>query len=39
MYMVLDREKPAIGSIRALNLAVVRLTTVQLTNCSFRAVA
>jgi hypothetical protein len=39
MYVVLDREEPGIGSIRGLNLAAVRPTTVQLTNCSFRVVA
>jgi hypothetical protein len=31
MYMVLDKEKPGIGSIRGLSLATVRPTTVQLT--------
>jgi hypothetical protein len=34
MYVVLDKEKPGIGSIRELNMAAVRTTTVQLTNCS-----
>jgi hypothetical protein len=38
MYVVLDKEKSAIGSIRGLNLATVRPTTVQLTNYSFRVV-
>jgi hypothetical protein len=38
MYVVLDKEKPDIGSIRGLNLAAVRPTTVHLTNCSFRVV-
>jgi hypothetical protein len=36
MYVVLDKEKPGAGSITGLNLAAVRPTTVQLTNCSFR---
>jgi hypothetical protein len=31
---VLDKEKPGIGSIRGLNLAVVRPSTVQLTAVS-----
>jgi hypothetical protein len=35
MYGVLDKEKPRIGSIRGLNLAAVRPTTDELTNCSF----
>jgi hypothetical protein len=39
MYMVLDKKKPGIGSIRGLYLAAVRPTTVQLTNYSFRVVA
>jgi hypothetical protein len=39
MYMVLDKEKPGIGIIRGLNLAPVRPTTVQLTDCNFRVVA
>jgi hypothetical protein len=34
----LDTEKPGIGSIRGLNLEVVRPTAIQLTNCSFRVV-
>jgi hypothetical protein len=34
MYMVMDKEKPGIGSKRGLNLAVVRPTTVQLTAVS-----
>ena len=34
--VVLDKEKPCIGSMRGLNLAAGRPTTVQLTNCSFR---
>jgi hypothetical protein len=38
MYVILDKEKPGIGNIRGLNLAAVRPTTVQLTNCSFRVV-
>jgi hypothetical protein len=38
MYVVLDKQNPDIGSIRGLNLAVVRPTTVQQTNCSFRIV-
>jgi hypothetical protein len=33
--MVLDKENPCIGSVRGLNMAAVRPTTVQLTNCSF----
>jgi hypothetical protein len=39
MYVVMDKEKPGTGSIRGLNLAEVRPTAVQLTNCSFRVVA
>jgi hypothetical protein len=39
MYVVLDKEKPGIGSIRGLNLEVVRPVTIQVTNCSFRVVA
>jgi hypothetical protein len=39
MYVVLDKEKPSIYSIRGLNLAAGRLTTVHLTNCSFSVVA
>jgi hypothetical protein len=35
IYFVPDKEKSGIGSIKGLNLAAVRLTTVQLTNCSF----
>jgi hypothetical protein len=35
---VLKTEKPGIGSLRGLNFEAVRLTTVQLTNCSFRVV-
>jgi hypothetical protein len=31
MYVVSDKDKPGIGSIRGLNLAAVRPTTVQLT--------
>jgi hypothetical protein len=39
MYVVLDEEKPGIGNIRrGLNVAAVRSTTAQLTNCSFRVV-
>jgi hypothetical protein len=38
MYMLLDKEKPGKGSVGGLNLAVVRPTTVQLTNCIFRIV-
>jgi hypothetical protein len=33
--VVLDKEKPGIGSIRCLNLAALRPTTVQMINCSF----
>jgi hypothetical protein len=39
MYVVLDKEKPGLGSIRGLNLAAVAPSTVQLTNYSFRVVA
>jgi hypothetical protein len=38
MYVVLDKEKPCIGSKRGLNLAVVRGITIQLTSYSFRIV-
>jgi hypothetical protein len=34
-YLILDKGKPGIRSLCGLNLAAVRLTTVQLTNCSF----
>jgi hypothetical protein len=37
--MVLGMEKSGIGSKGDLNLVVVRPTTVQMTNCSFRVVA
>jgi hypothetical protein len=30
MYVALDKEQPDVGSIRGLNLAAVRPTTVQL---------
>jgi hypothetical protein len=33
--MELDKEKPCTGSIRGINLAVVRPTTVQLTSLLF----
>jgi hypothetical protein len=35
VYVVLDKKKLCTGSVRSLNMAVVRPTTVQLTNCSF----
>jgi hypothetical protein len=38
MYVVLDKEEPGTGSIRGFKLVAVRLTTAQLTDCSFRAV-
>jgi hypothetical protein len=38
MYVVLDKDRAVRESIRSLNLAVVRPTVVQLTNCSFRVV-
>jgi hypothetical protein len=38
MYGVLDKEKPGRGSVRGLNLAAVRPTTVQLTKSGFRTV-
>jgi hypothetical protein len=38
MYMVLDKEKPGIGSITGLKLAVVMPTIVKLSNCSLRLV-
>jgi hypothetical protein len=40
MYVVLDKEKPGIRSmsIRGLNMVVVMLRTIQLTNCSFGVV-
>jgi hypothetical protein len=31
MYMVLNKEKPCIGSVRGLNLAAVRPMTIELT--------
>jgi hypothetical protein len=39
IYLVLGREKPGIGIIKGLNIAAVRLTTLQVNNCSFRVVA
>jgi hypothetical protein len=36
--VILDKEMPGIGSIRGLNLVVVRPVNVQLTNCSFGVV-
>jgi hypothetical protein len=39
MNVVSDKENPCIGSIRGLNLAAVRPTTVELTNCNFGAAA
>jgi hypothetical protein len=38
MYAVLVKEKLVRGSIRGLNLAGVKPTTVQMTNCSLRVV-
>jgi hypothetical protein len=38
MYVVLDKENADLGSIRGLNLATVRPTTVQLIKHSFRVV-
>jgi hypothetical protein len=38
MYVVLDKEKPGIGSIRILNLTEVRSTTVQVAKCSFKII-
>jgi hypothetical protein len=38
MYVVFDKERPCIRSIRGLNFAVVRPTTVQVTNCHFEVV-
>jgi hypothetical protein len=38
MYVVLDKETPGIVSIRVLNSAAVRPTTLWLTNYSFRVV-
>jgi hypothetical protein len=35
MYVVLDKERPCIGSIRGLNLAAVKPTTVHVINCHF----
>jgi hypothetical protein len=37
-YVVLDKEKPCRRGIKGLNLAAVRPTTVQLTDCSFGVV-
>jgi hypothetical protein len=34
MYVVLVEEKPGIENIIGLNMAAVRPTTVQLTNCT-----
>jgi hypothetical protein len=36
IYVVVGKEKPCIGTVRGLNFAAVRLTTIQLTKCSFR---
>jgi hypothetical protein len=38
-YVVLEKEKSCIGGITSLNLVAVKLTTVQLTICSFRVVS
>jgi hypothetical protein len=38
MCMQLDNEKPCIGSMRGLNLPVVKLTITQVTNCTFGVV-
>jgi hypothetical protein len=38
MYVVLDKEKPGIGSIRGLNLAAASPAVVKVTDCSFRVV-
>jgi hypothetical protein len=35
MYVQLDRENPGTGNIRGLNLAAVKPTTVQVSNCCF----
>jgi hypothetical protein len=35
MYVQLDKEKPGIGNIRGLNLAAVKSTTVQVSDCRF----
>jgi hypothetical protein len=36
--MILEKDNPGIGSTEGLNLAAVKPTTVQLSNCSFRVV-
>jgi hypothetical protein len=38
IYLVVDKERPCVGTVRGFNLAAVRLTTLQLTECSFRVV-
>jgi hypothetical protein len=38
MYVQVDKEMSSIGSVTSLNLAVVSPTTIQVTNCRFRAV-
>jgi hypothetical protein len=38
MYVVLDKENPCMGSLGGLNLAAVRPTTDQRTNCSFEVI-
>jgi hypothetical protein len=35
MYVELDKEKPGIGNIRGFNLAAVKSTTVQVSDCRF----
>jgi hypothetical protein len=35
MYVQLDKDKPGIGNIRGLNLAAVKSTTVQVSDCRF----
>jgi hypothetical protein len=35
MYVQLDKENPGTGNIRGLNLAVVKPTTIQVSNCRF----
>jgi hypothetical protein len=34
-YVQLDQSKPGIGNIRGLNLAAVKRTNIQVSNCRF----
>jgi hypothetical protein len=38
MYVVLDKVKPSISSLKGVNLAAARPTTIQAAKCSFRVI-